>query len=354
MEEGNCTEDTPEHSDNVSKEESTTHPNTDNDNHINNSIPVYISYASEDKSKQSFTKTKKDKKDKTKYVEDLCESLTSRNINVLIYQTAVEAGDNIELFERQIGDAKIIIVILSDKYFTSPHCMYEWTLIHKHTLGKKIIYVNFDNETPIKKIYGIKIQEWDFTNPEYKNSLYDRWADYMKQCVDRYNKRNNAYPAIVQRAFSNWFYLEELNNVLQKVTDNNTLKASDDNTITNITNAVEKYIIRYNTGNDDPDLDNKITKAIWKKSVLVVGDNILKYRCADNKYNIANIQIAKDGRLGDYYNSRLFAEAIQKNNDEAPANIREWYAIHYNDRELINKLEKDKIQKNKRTKQFKE
>ena len=41
MEEGNCTEDTPEHSDNVSKEESTTHPNTDNDNHINNGIPVY-------------------------------------------------------------------------------------------------------------------------------------------------------------------------------------------------------------------------------------------------------------------------------------------------------------------------
>ena len=60
MEEGNCAEDNPESiSDNVSNEDGTNHQNKDTDNTINQDIPVYISYASEDESKQSFTKTKK-------------------------------------------------------------------------------------------------------------------------------------------------------------------------------------------------------------------------------------------------------------------------------------------------------
>ena len=164
----------------------------------------------------------------------------------------------------------------------------------------------------------------------------------MKQCVDDYNKNNNKYPDIVQQAFNNHFYLTELENVLQRASNKNTLKASDDQTITKIVNTVETYIRRYNTGNADSILDEKITKAIWKKSVLVVGDNILKYS-ADNINNNASIPIANSGRLGDYYNSRLFAEAVE-NNDQKPADLREWYAIHYDDRESINNLESDKIQ----------
>lgn len=329
MEVENCKEDTPEPLPNsISNEDNNNHLDTDYDK-----IPVYISYASENTSGKSFTETKQNQKDKNQFVEDLVSQLKDTKIKYKIDKSDVYAGGNIDNFEKEIGNAKIVIIILSDKYLTSPHCMYEWTLIHNYTYAKKIIYVIFDNEIIINRfnwfINWFKKKEIDFTDRKYKMSLYDRWSEYMKDCVNKYHKNNNNYSTIDKHAFDNHFYLKEIDNVLKIVSDHNTLKSSDNNCIPKIISAVDKYLKQYKYGNESSPLDENITKAIWKKTILVIGDNILKYSIQQEK-----------GRLGDYFDKKLY----ESTKDNTTKNLREWCAKYYEDVNIINTLGSDKIQ----------
>ena len=149
-------------------------------------------------------------------------------------------------------------------------------------------------------------------------SLYDRWSEYMKDCVNKYHKNNNNYSTIDTHAFENHFYLKEIDNVLKIVSDHNTPKSSDNNCIPNSITAVDKYLQQYKYGNETSPLDEYITNAIWKNSVLVIGDNILKYSIHQEK-----------GRLGDYFDKKLHKEAVELTHDNSTKDLREWYTKYY-------------------------
>lgn len=51
------------------------------------------------------------------------------------------SGDSISSYERQIGTAQHVIVVLSDKYLRSPYCMAELHNIHEHCLRDPVTFL---------------------------------------------------------------------------------------------------------------------------------------------------------------------------------------------------------------------
>ncbi|MBP5681910.1 MAG: toll/interleukin-1 receptor domain-containing protein [Bacteroidales bacterium] len=113
---------------------------------------VYISYAS--KSKRIYdeiaqhynVETNSVDHERDSFVDMLYKQLTAEGIPCKLDDVDVQGGSITE-FEQAIGNANYVVVVLSDKYFISPHCMYEWDLIHKDAEVKKIYYVYFTGET---------------------------------------------------------------------------------------------------------------------------------------------------------------------------------------------------------------
>ncbi len=258
------------------------------------------------------------------------KDLTEKDISVCKDNVCV--GDNITAFEEKIiGEAKNVIVILSDKYFTSPHCMYEWKVIHENAEKKNIIYLRNDAER-IKRVSKVEesflsdgFKGFDLTKIEYKHSLYDRWCAYMMACVKHYNKPSNQYPKIAKCAFENFFYMDMLDTMESKIRDVKTKKVTDENAITEVCKSMYKCI----DGDQNIDYiycEEEIKDLLCKKTLLVVGDNILKV-----------IDNGTEKRLGDYFNEILLDKAknIKDGNEN---NISEWYYNNYIDRNTINQL----------------
>ncbi|MCR5454034.1 MAG: SUMF1/EgtB/PvdO family nonheme iron enzyme [Bacteroidales bacterium] len=115
---------------------------------------VYISYAS--KSKRIYdeiaqhynVETNSVDHERDSFVDMLYKQLTAEGIPCKLDTVDVQGGSITE-FEQAIGNANYVVVVLSDKYFISPHCMYEWDLIQKDAEEKKknIYYVYFTGET---------------------------------------------------------------------------------------------------------------------------------------------------------------------------------------------------------------
>lgn len=120
---------------------------------------VYISYASSDAENPRIDDIEK----------RLEEHFKLWNIPFEVYTNTNEK--KISNFEKNIGKAKIVIVILSDKYFRSSHCMNEWTLIHIDTRGKTIVYVKYDQEKIKLNSKKVLNNGFDFDEPKYRKSI---------------------------------------------------------------------------------------------------------------------------------------------------------------------------------------
>lgn len=85
-------------------------------------------------------------------------------------------GHNIEHFEREIGDADNVLIILSDLYFYSINCMYELALVVKNRKHKK---------PPVL----VSLDDFSRKDEQY-NTIYAYWEKQLEQirqnmCGDR-------------------------------------------------------------------------------------------------------------------------------------------------------------------------
>ncbi len=87
-------------------------------NNINKNIPVYISYAWANNEHPDIELD----------VKNLCTLLDENGIYYIDKNKGNVFGRNIRDFETEIPNSPIIVVF-SDRYFTSLHCMYEWHCI---------------------------------------------------------------------------------------------------------------------------------------------------------------------------------------------------------------------------------
>ena len=240
------------------------------------------------------------------FVEELCSVLkNSEIVEPYIDKNDIELGDSITEFEKKLGKCKIIIVVLSDKYFTSPHCMFEWKKIHEQELYKKIIYVIDKQETVFVGGHS-KWNGFDLKDDKYKSLLYDRWCVYMKKVCSEYYKSNNNIGNIITHTFKNHFYFEDINKIQSKLDDSKSIRfclGSDSDCggiaecVENLTKKICANVTNYVEGKNvnDKYWERCIENALWHESILVVGDNVLKMQ-QDGKFK----------RLGDIYEENGF------------------------------------------------
>ncbi len=84
---------------------------------------VFISYA--------WPETKSKNKVHTPLVDKICSVLEENNFKVSVDKKDVKYKDNIEKFEERLGKGDKIILIVSDKFLRSRHCMYEFLKIRE-------------------------------------------------------------------------------------------------------------------------------------------------------------------------------------------------------------------------------
>ena len=159
--------------------------NKESTNYINENSPIYITYARNDKSNPEW-----------EHISDIKDIIVKKfkgnNIDVFDDDGDLKGGDNITDFENEIGDSEFTILIFSDKYFHSHHCMYELVQVMKaYNNGKK------------KKLVCIKSGNCNLKD----DKLRQYWADYGGK---RFTEElmGNKLTDIQQAAKNNGYYVE--------------------------------------------------------------------------------------------------------------------------------------------------
>jgi hypothetical protein len=94
---------------------------------------LYVSYAWGDISPSASTEDRQ----RQELVERMCQFLQNDHWLVIRDKTALRYGDNISTFLSSVGQADLIVVVLSSKYLHSPYCMTELYDIYRRSLAEK-------------------------------------------------------------------------------------------------------------------------------------------------------------------------------------------------------------------------
>lgn len=97
----------------------------------------------------------------------LCPSLKQADIDYCIDEEDCGFGHNIEQFEREIGNADNVLIMLSDLYFYSINCMYELALVVKNRTHKS---------PPVL----VSMDDFSRTNSQY-DTIYAYWEKQSEQ-----------------------------------------------------------------------------------------------------------------------------------------------------------------------------
>lgn len=123
---------------------------------INEGHPVYISYSRDDS---------------TSLAEMICTTLESNNVECMFDMRDVPAQSSIHEFEQAIGKGDLVIVVLSDNYFESPHCMFEMAGVTRQgDISKRVVFVsNLQNVKRNKTSHDLILKKWKQRHKEYDN-----------------------------------------------------------------------------------------------------------------------------------------------------------------------------------------
>ena len=114
-------------------------------------------------------------------------------------------GKSVYDFICEFESAKIIIVILSDKYFKSRNCMIEWINVQNNiNTMKKIIYIKYDEEVIKLNDGSVLTNGFDLSNKFYVSQLEKEWrkkqikwhshnSDYQPSEIEKRNAEDNFY-----------------------------------------------------------------------------------------------------------------------------------------------------------------
>ena len=109
-------------------------------------------------------------------------------------------SDKISDFEREIGwNSEVVILVFSDKYFRSLHCMYELVQI-KEALKKH----------PEKRLICIKSGNIDLSDQKYIMELEHYWGNQKQEYETIEYHHLRSHSGTEQAAFKNGFYLNDI------------------------------------------------------------------------------------------------------------------------------------------------
>ena len=160
--------------------------------YINKDYPVYFSYA--------HNSSKPGCEHISDCVDAIRQELEAQNVEYRIDRRDVDPGNRITDFMKEIGwNSEVVVLVFSDKYFRSLHCMYEFVQI------KKALKKN-----PNKLLLCIKSGDINLSDTNYTMELEDYWKiqknEYEK--IDFHRLRNHSETEIA--AHDNGFYLDDI------------------------------------------------------------------------------------------------------------------------------------------------
>lgn len=143
----------------------------------------------------------------------LCPSLKEKDINYIIDEKDCGYGHDIEEFEKEIGKADNVLIMLSRRYFYSPNCMFELALMMKNKgYNKRLIWVSAD----------------DFERTEKEGlAIYDYWKEEEKKILGELTtdeNRNKFYRKNLEKIQLTLEYFVE---AWELITRTNTLSFED-------------------------------------------------------------------------------------------------------------------------------
>src|SRR5208283_2091301 len=98
---------------------------------------VFVSYAWGDTSPAS-----EEDRQRQEVVERLCRTLEKEDWQVVRDKTSLKYGDPISTFMKTLGQADLVIVVLSAKYLQSPYCMTELYALYQNARQEKQEFLN--------------------------------------------------------------------------------------------------------------------------------------------------------------------------------------------------------------------
>ena len=160
---------------------------------INQGRPVYFSYARNSSKKPEWEHI-------SDCVEPLLKALTDNGIEYRVDIKDIGNGDKISKFEQEIGwNSELVVIIFSDKYFRSMHCMYEFVQI-KRALEKY----------PTKRLMGIKCGDFNLADVSYIRELERYWNSQKIEYEDIEYHRLRELSETEKAAWQNGFYIEDI------------------------------------------------------------------------------------------------------------------------------------------------
>ncbi len=155
---------------------------------INDKTPVYFTYARNDKSVRGWEHI-------ADIVPDLLKTFRHEKVKYSVDVEDIRNGEKISDYEKEIGNAEYVIIILSDRYFYRYHCMFELFNILKNKDGKTIKY--------------IKSGSFNIDDNKYKAKIKEFWRQEKAKIDNRIAEfRNPNISELEQAAIDNNFYLD--------------------------------------------------------------------------------------------------------------------------------------------------
>ncbi len=162
-------------------------------NCINKGRPVYFSYARSSTKKPGWEHI-------SDCVDTLLKVFEEENIEYRLDKRDIGTGDKISDFEREIGwKSEAVVLVFSDKYFRSPHCMYEFVQIKKSL-----------EMYPQKRLLCIKSGDFNLSDVNYIMDLERFWNSKKQEYEEIEFHRLRNHSGTEQAAFENGFYLEDI------------------------------------------------------------------------------------------------------------------------------------------------
>lgn len=205
--------------------EDNTRPNTVT-HCINEGRPVYFSYARNSNKRPEWEHI-------SDCVDKLLGTLDANNIEYRLDKRDIGAGDRITDFEKEIGwKSEVVVLVFSDKYFRSMHCMYEFVQI------KKSLSI-----FPNKRLLCIKSGDMDLSDIKYIMELERFWGN-MKQDYEAIEyHRLRAHSGTEKAAFENGFYMEDIRNLYSFFSAINYANAKNEDW-SDFVDDIKKYYIK--------------------------------------------------------------------------------------------------------------
>jgi len=132
-------------------------------------------------------------------VEQLTDIFKAQNIEYCINETWGSSA-SISEYEKNIGwKSDVIVLIFSDRYFRSLHCMYEFVQI------KKAI-----KENPQKRLYCIKSGDFNLSDINYILDLEHFWGDQKQEYDEVSYHKTRPITNAEEEAHNNGFYMADV------------------------------------------------------------------------------------------------------------------------------------------------